>query len=193
MTIHNVTDSALLVNKSRKTIQRYIANGKLNVSRDKSGHPQIDTAELERVFGKLSQVSHSRKQKNVAHELSQQKTDSRIDELLLLVKRLEKIVDKQSDQIASLLQSNHKAIKEQEHNVSLTEKVTPANALSKPKTVTLRKNNSYASKHGLPSNITEELHVKIMELSNQGLSGNKIADVLPVSKATINRVINISK
>jgi orotate phosphoribosyltransferase-like protein len=34
--------------------------------------------------------------------------------------------------------------------------------------------------------------MKIMELSKQGLSGNKIADILPVSKATINRIISAS-
>jgi hypothetical protein len=69
----------------------------------------------------------------------------------------------------------------------------PSNTPPKPKTIPPSKNDGYAAKHGLPRNITEELHIKIMELSKQGLSGNKIADILPASKATINRVINISK
>jgi len=117
MAIHNVTDSALLVKKSRKTIQRYIANGKLTVRRDDLGNPQIDTTELIRVFGKLSQVSQkkiSKKSHNVAPELSQQKNDDRIDKLLSAVERLEKVVGKQSEQIASLLQLEHKSVVEKE-------------------------------------------------------------------------------
>lgn len=53
--------------------------------------------------------------------------------------------------------------------------------------------NTYAAANGLPSIITEELHKEIMELSNQGLSGPKIEDIVKISKATINRVIKISK
>jgi hypothetical protein len=114
MAIHNVTDSALLVLKSRKTIQRYIANGKLTVTRDDLGNPQIDTTELLRVFGKLSQVSQKKiikKSQNVAPELSQQNNDDRVDKLLSAVERLEKVVEKQSQQIASLLQLEHKQVK----------------------------------------------------------------------------------
>jgi hypothetical protein len=113
MAIHNVTDSALLVLKSRKTIQRYIANGKLTVTRDDLGNPQIDTTELLRVFGKLSQVSQKKiikKSHNVAPELSQQNNDDRVDKLLSAVERLEKVVEKQSQQIASLLQLEHKPV-----------------------------------------------------------------------------------
>lgn len=114
MAIHNVTDSALLVLKSRKTIQRYIANGKLTVTRDDLGNPQIDTTELLRVFGKLSQVSQKKiikKSHDVAPDLSQQSNDDRVDKLLSAVERLEKVVAKQSQQIASLLQLEHKQVK----------------------------------------------------------------------------------
>lgn len=117
MAIHNVTDSALLVKKSRKTIQRYIANGKLTVTRDKLGNPQIDTAELIRVFGKLSQVSQkkiSKKSHDVAPKMSHLNNDNRVDKLLMAVERLEKVVSKQSEQIASLLQLEHKQVKEHE-------------------------------------------------------------------------------
>tara|TARA_R110000751_G_scaffold151519_1_gene256479 strand:+ start:76 stop:534 length:459 start_codon:yes stop_codon:yes gene_type:complete len=117
MAIHNVTDSALLVKKSRKTIQRYIANGKLTVTRDQSSNPQIDTAELIRVFGKLSQVSQKKiikKSHDVAPELSQVNNDVRIDKLLSAVERLEKVVEKQSEQIAGLLQLEHKPVDNQQ-------------------------------------------------------------------------------
>lgn len=52
-----------------------------------------------------------------------------------------------------------------------------------------RLSNSYATEHDLPSNITRELHEKIIELSNQGLSSRKIAEITLVSKATVNRTL----
>jgi hypothetical protein len=53
--------------------------------------------------------------------------------------------------------------------------------------------NSYAALNGLPSNITKELHEKIMNLSNEGLASRKIAEIVAVSKATVQRTINASK
>lgn len=53
--------------------------------------------------------------------------------------------------------------------------------------------NSYATTHGLPSNITKELHEKIIELSGQGLASRAIADIVVVSKASVQRTINASK
>ena len=73
MAIHNITDSALLVKKSRRTIQRYIASGKLTMVSDTLGKPQIDTTELIRVFGAISKVSQkkiAKKSQNVAAKLS---------------------------------------------------------------------------------------------------------------------------
>ena len=127
MAIHNVTDSALLVKKSRKTIQRYIANSKLTVTRDHLGNPQIDTAELIRVFGKLSQVSHKKivkKSHNVAPDLSQQNNDDRIDKLLLAVERLEGVVSKQSEQIAALLKLEHKPVEQEPEQVTTPDNLT---------------------------------------------------------------------
>ena len=191
MAKHNVTDSALLVNRSRKTIQRYIATSKLKVTRDDLGNPQIDTDELIRVFGKLSPVSQDRTTKmsqNVAP-----KNDARIDELLLAVEHLKGLINKQSEQIASLLQVERKPVHDIQSTKDQPKTSNPSNTSPKPNKNTPSANDGYAAKHGLPRNITEELHIKIMELSKQGLSGNKIADILPVSKATINRVISASK
>ncbi len=131
MAIHNVTDSALLVKKSRKTIQRYIANGKLTVTRDHLGNPQIDTAELIRVFGKLSQVSQKKivkKSHDVAPTLSQQNNDDRINKLLSAVERLEGIVSKQSEQIASLLKLEHKPVEQEPEKVTPDNLTTPSKA-----------------------------------------------------------------
>jgi hypothetical protein len=195
MAKHNVTDSALLVNRSRKTIQRYIKSSTLKVTRDNSGNPQIDTNELIRVFGKLSPVSQDKTtlvSQNVAS-----KNDTRIDDLLLAVEQLEKLINKQSEQIASLLQVEHRPINEPIDNIQSTkdqpETSKPSNTPPQPKTIRPSKNDGYAAKHGLPGNITEELHMRIMELSGQGLSSRKIAEAVPVSKATINRVISASK
>ena len=73
------------------------------------------------------------------------------------------------------------------------QKKQSSNAPPKPNKNTPSANDGYAAKHGLPRGINEELHMKIMELSKQGLSGPKIAEIVPVSKAGINRVIAISK
>jgi hypothetical protein len=186
-----------LTSKSKRTIQRYMANGKLSYKKNDSGHKEIDTSELMRVFGDLSPLVTDKVRPDVTHAMSPHPNDTRVDKLLLAVERLEKVINKQSEQIASLLQLEHKPINKPEHKAQTTPKkpntLNPSNTPPQPKTITPSKNDGYAAKHGLPRNITEELHIKIMELSKQGLSGNKIANILPVSKATINRVINISK
>jgi predicted site-specific integrase-resolvase len=42
-----------LTSKSKRTIQRYMANGKLSYKTNDSGHKEIDTSELMRVFSDL--------------------------------------------------------------------------------------------------------------------------------------------
>jgi hypothetical protein len=191
MAKHNVTDSALLVNRSRKTIQRYIATSKLKVTRDDLGNPQIDTDELIRVFGKLSPVSQD-KTKEIPQNVAP-KNDARIDELLLAVEFLKGLINKQSEQIASLLQVERKPIHDIQSTKDQPKTSKPSNAPPKPNKNTPSANDGYAAKHGLPSVITEELHKNIMELSGQGLSSRKIAEAVQISKSTINRVISASK
>ena len=165
------------------------------MTRDQLGNPQIDTAELLRVFGALSKVAQkkiNRKSQNVASNLSKKSDDDRMGKLLAAVDRLEKIVEKQSEQISSLLQLEHKPITEQvasnkpvEYQVS---KPTP------PRTKTLRvkkkAKNGYASAFGLPSEITEDIHLKIMELHAAGATSREIKDELPISRASIQLIIN---
>ncbi len=57
----NITQAAKLADLSRSHFQKnYVKTGKITVSRDNRGRPQIDTAELLRVFGKLHHIeSHS--------------------------------------------------------------------------------------------------------------------------------------
>src|SRR5947209_19909630 len=47
----NVSQAAKAVRKARSTLNRDIANGKVSVTRNGTGQPYIEVAELERVYG----------------------------------------------------------------------------------------------------------------------------------------------
>ena len=49
----NVSQAAKAVRKARSTLNRDIANGKVSVSRNGTGQPYIEIAELERVYGSV--------------------------------------------------------------------------------------------------------------------------------------------
>jgi hypothetical protein len=185
-----------LTSKSKRTIQRYMANGKLSYKTNDYGHKEIDTSELIRVFGDLSPPVNDKVRPDVTPIMSPPVNDVRVDKLLLAVERLEKVINKQSEQIASLLKLEHKSINEPVHNIQATKDQAktskPSNRPPRPNTIPPSKNDGYAAKHGLPGNITEEQHKQIMELSKQGLSGPKITQIIPLSKSTINRVILLS-
>lgn len=55
MAKHNISEAARLAGKSRSTLHRHIKSGKLSKETDHSGDPVIDTSELKRVYGDLSQ------------------------------------------------------------------------------------------------------------------------------------------
>jgi hypothetical protein len=55
MPVVSITEAAKLVKRNRKTVQRYVADGRLSLSQDVVGDKGIDTSELIRVFGKISQ------------------------------------------------------------------------------------------------------------------------------------------
>lgn len=54
MAIVSISEAARLTGKSRKTIQRYVADGRLSMSHPDAGRSGIDISELVRVFGELS-------------------------------------------------------------------------------------------------------------------------------------------
>lgn len=56
MASHTVTEAAKLAGVTRRTIYRHITAGKLSATVTKDGHTQIDTSELLRVYGALSQL-----------------------------------------------------------------------------------------------------------------------------------------
>ena len=51
MSLVSITEAARLTGKSRRTIQRYVATGKLSLSQCDTTEKSIDTSELIRVFG----------------------------------------------------------------------------------------------------------------------------------------------
>ena len=51
MSLVSITEAARLTGKSRRTIQRYVATGKLSMSQSDATGKSIDTSELIRVFG----------------------------------------------------------------------------------------------------------------------------------------------
>ena len=55
MPVVSITEAAKLVKRNRKTVQRYVADGRLSLSQDVAGDKGIDTSELIRVFEKMSQ------------------------------------------------------------------------------------------------------------------------------------------
>jgi len=50
----SISEAARLTNKSRRTIQRYVATGKLSLSHNNTTEKSIDTSELIRVFGEIN-------------------------------------------------------------------------------------------------------------------------------------------
>jgi hypothetical protein len=55
MAIVSISEAARLTGKSRKTIQRYVSDGRISMSQHVAGKSGIDISELVRVFGELSQ------------------------------------------------------------------------------------------------------------------------------------------
>jgi hypothetical protein len=55
MAIVSISEAARLTGKSRKTIQRYVSDGRISMSQRDAGRSGIDISELVRVFGDLSQ------------------------------------------------------------------------------------------------------------------------------------------
>ena len=219
MAIHNITDSALLVKKSRRTIQRYIASGKLTMVSDTLGKPQIDTTELMRVFGALSKISQKRiakKSQNVAAKFSRknnaisltpnelediitravEKALSKAIPLLIEHKKTAPIADEIPEQIPELmLELTPEVIAE-----SITTTAAVAHKKRKPMLPINRpfiakkkeRKNGYAAAFGLPNVITEVIHLQIMKLHSEGLTPREIEKKVSVSQVSIQRTINVS-
>lgn len=199
MAIHNITDSALLVKKSRRTIQRYIANGKLTMVRDTLGNPQIDTTELIRVFGALSKVSQKKlikKSQNVARKLSKKNNTINLthDELENIIARA---VEKALSKAIPVLIEHKKTAPIPKAITPTTpvdhKKRKPILPINRPFIAKKKEpKNGYAVAFGLPNVITEVLHIQIMKLHGKGLTSREIEKEVSVSQLLIERTINVS-
>ncbi len=67
----SVTEAARLTGKSRRTIQRHIATGKLSVSQRDATGKSIETSELIRVFGEIKHTHPIPKNDNIGVTMSQ--------------------------------------------------------------------------------------------------------------------------
>jgi len=105
MPIVSISEAARLVNRHRKTIQRYVADGRISLSQCVSGERGIDTSELVRVFGILSQDGGAQ-----AHEAESQRVQENVPEgagenvgaLKAEIDGLRAVVEVQKSHIASL-------------------------------------------------------------------------------------------
>jgi len=95
MTIVSISEASKLVAKSRRTIQRHIAQGKLSKATDATGSAGIDTSELIRVYGALTidDMAHDEPK-----EMSQADTSEKDTE----IQHLKEIIAMQKDHIESL-------------------------------------------------------------------------------------------
>ncbi|WP_019026530.1 hypothetical protein [Colwellia piezophila] len=199
MAIHNITDSALLVKKSRRTIQRYIASGKLIMVADTLGKPKIDTTELIRVFGSLSKVSQkiiAKKSQGVAAKPSKKNNTINLtpDELEGIITRA---VEKALSKAIPLLIEHKKT-------AAIADEITPTAPVAHKKREPIvpinrpsiakkkARKNGYAVAFGLPNVITEVIHLQIMKLHSEGLTSREIEIEVSVSQASIQRTINVS-
>lgn len=210
MATHNITDSALLVNKSRRTIQRYIASGKLTVVSDSLGNPQINTVELIRVFGAISKVSQNKiakKSQRVAAKLSKknktihltpdelegiitravEKALSKAIPLLIEHKKTVPIPESKAESKAEPISSNRPRVPVAHKKSKRIEPITMPSIAKKK-----ARKNGYAAAFGLPSVITEIIHLQIMKLHGEGLTPREIEKKVSVSQASIQRTISVS-
>lgn len=74
MAVVSISEAARLAGKSRKTIQRYVADGRISMSQHVAGSKGIDLSELVRVFGELSHsdpaLSHASESQTVAPDVA---------------------------------------------------------------------------------------------------------------------------
>jgi len=95
MAIVSISEASKLVAKSRRTIQRHIAQGKLSKVTDATGSAGVDTSELIRVYGVLTidDMAHDEPK-----EMSQADTSEKDTE----IQHLKEIIAMQKDHIESL-------------------------------------------------------------------------------------------
>jgi hypothetical protein len=100
MTIVSISEAARLTGRSRKTLQRYVAEGRISMSHPDAGAKGIDTSELVRVFGELSQPSSS-----LSHASMSQHVALDVPALRAEIEGLKAVVQAKDETIDSLRQA----------------------------------------------------------------------------------------
>ena len=177
-----ITEASKLAKVSRKTIYAHIKKGKVTSRLDKNGARKIDTSELMRVY-EVTLPSNSKVTPRVTSEVTQ--GDVTGNTITLTPEQLQNII---KTAVAEALKEVVPLLLENKKEVATSGK-SSTKAKVKNKVIV----NEYADKLGLPSMITKELHEKIIELHNQGVSSRQIEAQLPVSRGSINRTIKASK
>lgn len=93
----NITQAAKLAGLSRSHFQKnYVKTGKITVSRDDRGRPQIDTAELLRVFGKLHHTEpHSVALSSTTQDHTPKSHTTHLTEIELLKQQLKRAEERE--------------------------------------------------------------------------------------------------
>ena len=95
MAIVSISEAAKLVGRSRRTLQRHVADGKLSKVTDATHGMGIDTSELMRVYGTLiiDDMTHDEPKEVSQHDTSEKDTE---------IQHLKEIIAMQKDHIESL-------------------------------------------------------------------------------------------
>lgn len=111
MALVSITDAARLTGKSRRTIQRHIATGKLSVSHTDATEKSIETSELIRCYGEIKKINvtpeKDLKQVIMSHDVTLliDKNESEIKLLKQQVALLQQRLQDKDEHIDSLKQA----------------------------------------------------------------------------------------
>jgi len=111
MALVSITDAARLTGKSRRTIQRHIATGKLSVSHTDATEKSIETSELIRCYGEIKKFNvtpeKDMKQVTMSHDVTLfiDKNESEIELLKQQVALLQQRLQDKDEHIDSLKQA----------------------------------------------------------------------------------------
>ena len=90
MALVSISEAARLTGKARSTLHKYIKQGKLSTTTDQNtGNKSIETSELIRVFGKISNLSTTESDSIIPVSKLQQETPSTTQSLQIKLQLLE--------------------------------------------------------------------------------------------------------
>ncbi|HHR1360751.1 TPA: helix-turn-helix domain-containing protein [Serratia marcescens] len=118
MALHSVTDAAKMAGVTRRTIYRYLKSGKLSAAVTGGDITQIETSELLRVFGSLSQPEAA----EVSTE-SQGNEPEYVTRLLDEMSRLREIIESQQTLLLEDKQSREQQSAERQQQSELIEQL----------------------------------------------------------------------